>query len=219
MMNEMLHPQSENLEAFAAGSIEPGDRAVIESHLMACSECQSSVEEWRSLFSVLASLPALSPAPGFSDRVMARVRIAPATAMAWHARAVQQAAHWLPKTTRGWSMLVAILALPVVTGGSVLGWLITRSYITPTSLWIFAQQNAQSAAGRIGTMAVETAMETNMFAWLAANTAFVFDMVGVRGLGAVAALAALIISVSAWYLYKNLFRAPTRESSYVTYSF
>ena len=77
------HPTTESLESYAEGTLPAADRAVVASHLMSCVRCDSEVEDWRSLFQALATLPHFAPALGFANRVMAHVRIPEP----WHARA------------------------------------------------------------------------------------------------------------------------------------
>ncbi|NLG63061.1 MAG: hypothetical protein GX539_12540 [Candidatus Cloacimonetes bacterium] len=56
-------------------------------------------------------------------------------------------------------------------------------------------------------------------AWLVANTGEFVATTGMRGVGTLMALAGAATMLSVYVLYRNLFRTPTRESHYVTYSF
>ena len=225
MTNDNLHPASEALEAYAESANGRGDRAAVETHLVSCARCQAEVEEWRSLFATLEALPRFAPSAGFAARVMAHVRVRSARA-AWHAQALAQVAaagrsvgRWLPQTTRGWAFVTAMLALPAIVGTALVAWLLSRSYITTEALWVAAVGAVDRGATRLGTAAVDGAMQTDVAAWLTANVGAFLQTAGMRGIGALAALAGVLTVLSIWILYRNLFRTPRRESSYVTYSF
>lgn len=230
MIRDMNHPAADRLEAFVEGVLDEADRVVVESHLLGCPQCQTSVEEWRALFAALAGVPLLDPSAGFADRVMARVRLAPAAGRAWSWQSAQRAVQvqavragtalgrLMPKTTFGWAVATAFMALPVVLGGALMAWLMSRSYITPASLWAFVSTQAVDAARSVGSTAVSTAMQTELAAWLYVQGAAFLERAGFTGVGIVLAVACLTTVMSIWILYRNLFRTPTRESHYASYS-
>ena len=207
------HPTTESLESYAEGSLSAGDQAVVASHLMGCSRCEAEVEDWRVLFQTLASMPHFSPALGFANRVMAHVRIPEP----WHARATGWIERLLPRSTYGWAVAVVILALPVVAGGGLLAWLLSKSYVTAHGLWVFATDRFASAASDLAGGALTTLMQTDVAAWLASNVDTVFGATGPRGLGALAAGAGMLTFVSAWVLYRNLFRNPNGKTTYASF--
>ncbi len=225
MSHDQLHPETEALEGYAEGTMENGDRAVLESHLLGCVRCQGAVDEWRALFAALEGLPRMAPAPGFADRVMARVRI-PDPAAAWQSRVLAQVSaasrrvgQWAPQTTRGWAWLVALLALPALLGGGVITWLLTRSYVSSDALWIAAVGTVNNGAERLGSAIVNGALQTDVAAWLSTNVGTFLATAGMRGLGTAIAVSAVLTMLSIYVLYRNLIRTPTRGSSYATYSF
>jgi len=55
------------------GMLSPQERAAFEAHLRACPDCQAEWARWRRVDRMLAQAPMLSPAPGFSARVLERV--------------------------------------------------------------------------------------------------------------------------------------------------
>ena len=109
MNDPMIHPTAEKLQSFVEGLLDVSDRAVLESHLIACPACQSEVAEWRSLYNVLAAMPQMEPAKGFANRVMSHVTLPDP----WYVRALvfvgDRAHQFAPRTTRGW----AAAGLPV----------------------------------------------------------------------------------------------------------
>jgi anti-sigma factor RsiW len=223
-MTEIFHPAADRLEAYVADSLDRADRVLVESHLLGCPGCQTAVEEWRALFAALDALPQLAPSAGFADHVMARVRKSRATAwqFGWQqqaARAGALAARVLPKTTFGWGLATAFLALPLLAGGALVAWLMTRSYLTPQTLWAFLTTTAVDGLQGVGRTAVGALLQTDVAAWITANAAGFLSTAGMTGVGALVASAGATIMLSIWILYRNLFRTPTRESHYVTYSF
>jgi hypothetical protein len=233
MINEMQHPNAERLEAFVEGVLDAGEHAVVESHLMGCPGCQTAVEEWRALFAALEGLPQFEPSPGFADRVMAGVEVAPARkqAQAWSWQSAQAAlAAWargagealggyLPKTTFGWAMATAFLSLPVVVTAAAMGWIVSRSQLTTESLLAFATEQMAGSVRSLGESAVATAIQTDVAAWLVGQAGMFIQKAGLTGVGVVLAAAGISTALSAWVLYRNLVRTPERDTSYVSYSF
>lgn len=215
MKDRTMHPTTENLEAFAEGTIAPADGSVIESHLLGCPRCENVIEEWRSLFHALAALPRFVPTSGFTDRVMLRVRIP----QPWHARAAATLGRLLPRTTRGWALAAALLALPILAGGTFFGWLLSKSYVTTHGLWVYGTDRMFNAVQALVTSAALFLMETDVAAWLVKLGGTLLTTGGVRGVGVLAAGGAVLTIVSIWVLYTNLFRTSDRESTYVTFSF
>jgi anti-sigma factor RsiW len=210
--NNMLHPASEEVEAYVAGSMSDADRAVLESHLIGCEQCTTEVEEWRALFTGLAALPYLDPTPGFADRVMAGVRIH----QPWPARVAALLRRLAPTTTMGWFLVTAIVSLPVLTMGGALTWLLSRPWLSLDALWIFITFRAEAAlfgiAKRAGTLVIES--QTTL--WVVDGVKQLLTWMGAPGIGAAAAIGAALISLSVWTLYQNLFRHSTRGGSHAT---
>ncbi|MEO5510904.1 MAG: hypothetical protein ABIS27_09745 [Longimicrobiales bacterium] len=219
-MTRLQHLKGDELQTFVEGGVQEGDRAMIESHLVACLRCRSEVEEWRSLFTALSSLPHFDPMSGFADRVLAGLHASHATAAApWYVRAGQRAGRIVPKTTKGWALAAAFLALPVVSGSLFLAWLMSHAYVTPRTLWAFGTDRGAHALEGLGSGAISWLMKTDVIAWAVTMSVHVVQQVGMSGVGALLAGAALATCVSIWVLYRNLFRSPTREASYVSFSF
>ncbi len=211
----MMHPTDQRLEAFCEGTLPDRERPGLESHLVGCPRCQSEVDDWRALFTALASLPHLAPAPGFASRVMAHVRIP----RPWHEQAGALVRRLVPRTTPGWAFAVAILAIPALLATSLAFWLLSRDYLSAAGLWAFALDSFLATVGQWLAAAVGLVLQTDIMAWVVRSATAFLDAAGLRGLGTVAAGAALLTLLSVWVLYRNLVRTPTRGSSYVTYSF
>jgi anti-sigma factor RsiW len=231
-MMEMQHPAAERLEAFVEGALERADRVVVESHLVGCPRCQAEVEEWRALFAALSGLPQFDPSLGFADRVMAGVRVRAASGWqsAWEAswrdawqqsaaRAGALADRVTPRTSFGWGLAAALMALPVLLGGGVVAWLVSQSYLTPQTLWAWTSDTLVQGLQGIGTTAIGAVLQTDMATWLLSSGSEFVSTAGMTGIGLAMAVAGAATMLSVWVLYRNLFRTPTRESHYVTYSF
>lgn len=219
-MNETRHPAADRLEAFAEGGLQAGDRVVLESHLTGCPTCQVQVDEWRALFAALRSLPQFEPSVGFASRVMAHVRVSPRTAwQEWASKVDALVASAAPKTNRGWSLAAALLALPVILGGSAIAWLVSRSYITADALMGYTRESLVEGLQGVGSTVIAAVMNTDIAAWVVTNVGTLIGTTGVTGLGAILAGAGASTVLSAWVLYRNLFRPPSRQSDYALYSF
>ena len=216
----MAHLDTERLQEYADGRIAEGDRSVVDSHLQSCSRCAGEVAEWRSLFTTLAALPQLEPRTGFASRVMARVQVRALPVWApWLSQAQALAERIAPKSSAGWAFAVAMLALPVLLGGGALAWLLSHDYVTTESLQALLTERATSSLQSLGASALSSIMQTQVASWLVQQAGTIVATTGLRGLGLLAAICAALTLLSLWILYKNLFRTPTREPNYVSFSF
>ncbi|MEX0893968.1 MAG: zf-HC2 domain-containing protein [Gemmatimonadota bacterium] len=211
----MHHPTDDRFEAYVEGRLEDADRASLESHVVACSRCQGQLEEWRALFTALRTLPRLAPSADFGNAVMARVRIA----RPWHAAALGRLQRWVPDSTRGWAAAVALLALPVVLGSGVMAWLLSRSYVTASGLWVFAEDVFATGANRLASQTSSAVLQSSLVTRLLATAEGFYANAGVQGIGLVATVALLSTTLSIWVLYRNLYRTPQRETNHASYCF
>lgn len=207
----MGHPTAERLGDFAGGHLDQG----IEAHLESCRACRERVDEWQVLYSRIAALPQFSPAPGFAARVMAGVRVP----KPWHERAAEFLSGLLPNSTAGWAAATAILALPVLAGGSLLAWLLSKSYVTAHGLWTFATGQLSAAITGLLGGAADALLGTSAATWATNGLDSLFADAGMRGIGVIAIAAAGLTLASLWVLYRYLIRTPPRESDHVTYCF
>ena len=75
------------LVEYLDGRAKPADRHAVEQHLSICAACRLRAEEFRSLWSALDDLPAISPSPAFDASLRARIAAEPARRSFWS---------WLP---------------------------------------------------------------------------------------------------------------------------
>jgi hypothetical protein len=71
----------------------------------------------------------------------------------------------------------------------------------------------------MGSTVIAAVMNTDIAAWVVANVGTLISTTGMTGLGAILAGAGATTVLSAWVLYRNLFRSPSRQSDYALYSF
>jgi hypothetical protein len=210
----MTHLTGDRLEAYCDGSLAKDERVAADAHVAHCSQCRAEVEDWRAVYAALAALPRLGPRPGFADRIMARVRIP----QPWHARVGAVLTRAVPRTTPGWAFAAAILSVPVLFVGGFAAWLLSKSYVTAHGLWMFATDRFAEGATQVASGAMSQVFESDVAAWLVTALTRLFDSAGARGVGAIAAASAMVVALSAWILYRYLFRSPVRSTTHATYS-
>lgn len=219
MSESILHPDSEKLQSFVEGTLDDAGRAVLESHLLGCVACKGQVEEWRSLFNVLAELPQFEPSPMFADNIMALVKLPDP----WYVRALvrvgDRAHRYAPRSSRGWALAAACLALPLTLFGVLATWWVSKPYITASNVFAFTLHRSEEFLNSVAQGALSQAMQTDVALFIARQ----LDALASAGLGGAAALLAgiAVTTVASIYiLYQNLFRANAHKNeTYASYSF
>lgn len=158
-MNEQdirhTHLTPDEVEAAAESSATlSGD---LREHARSCAVCAREVAELRRLSAALATLPVHEPAPGFGDRVMARVRLP----VPWHRRLVASVRE---RTAAGVAVAATLGALLVGTGL----WAVRFPHLSPTVL-------ASWLAGQAGDLLWQGTMAAGRFAYAMGLT----DLAGV----------------------------------------
>jgi anti-sigma factor RsiW len=220
MNDPILHPASDRLQAFVEGILDAADSAIVESHLQGCTACQSDAEQWRSLFSVLATLPQYAPAPNFAARVMAHVKLPDPWYVRAAARVTAELQLYVPKTTRGWAVATACLGLPVLVFSALAAWLLSKPYMTPQGVLAFAADRIESFATSNASGMYANLLQSNAALYLARGLESLSNA-GLGATGAVLAAFTLGVGVSIWYLYQTLIRTSTTRGNrdYVSYCF
>jgi hypothetical protein len=220
MSDSIMHPTAEKLQGFVEGLLDASDRVVLESHLLGCAECQSEVEEWRSLFSVLATLPQHEPSPAFVNRVMAHVTLPDPWYVTVPARVVARVERYAPKTTRGWATATAFLGLPIVLFGALVAYFaISKPYFTPSGMVAFVYERSAIFLNQTTQNTVATILQSDIALFAARGLAAIANA-GAGAAGALLLALSTATALSAWVLYQNVIRKTTRENhNYVSYSF
>jgi hypothetical protein len=126
------HLTPDDLDAWLAGALAPAG----QDHLASCLVCRERAETEREIVELLGALPLMSPAPGFSDRVMARVSVPQPAAVPALAALRQR----IFASRR--SMALAASLLLLVAGsmtGSVVWTLSHQETLAALSSWLTAQ--------------------------------------------------------------------------------
>lgn len=217
--DSILHPNTERLQSLVEGILSEGDRAIIESHLVECTTCRNEVEEWRSLFSILATLPEFSPSIHFADNIMAAVVLPDP----WYVRALAKTGDHLqiiaPKSTRGWALATAFLAFPFAVFAVLATWLLSKPYMTPSNVLAYTVSRGGQLIGTVVEGTTAQLLQTDVALFLARQLEALSNA-GMGAAGALLAAVAVVTASSAYILYQNLFRANAhRNQRYVTYSF
>lgn len=205
------HPETERLEALAAGELDRGEAAVVESHLVGCARCRDEVEEWRVLFGALADLPGLEPSPTFADAVMARV----AVRSPWAERFAALVRWLTPRTTTAWALVAALLALPALVYAGVFAWLATQPWFSMASASVFVRHTLPGWLGEVG----ESLLGTVVYHGPVQSALAALVTLDSGTLALVAAAFGTAVIVSGWILYTNLIHTPKRDSGYATFAF
>jgi hypothetical protein len=126
------HLTPDDLDAWLAGTLAPA----AQDHLAGCPSCRERAETEREVTALIAALPLMSPAPGFADRVMARVAVPQPITV----RTLDVLRRRVFATRR--SMAIAASLLVVVAGsmtGSILWTLGHQDTLAAVGAWLTAQ--------------------------------------------------------------------------------
>jgi hypothetical protein len=138
---------------------------------------------------------------------------------AWQYRTAAALARFVPRTTGGLFVAVAMLAIPALAAGTLMVWLLSRSYLTGYRLWVFATDQFAAGTNQVASGAVSRLLETDIAVWLATTMTALLGSTGLRAMTFVAGGLSFAIVASIWVLYRNLFRTPNRGSTYVSFTF
>lgn len=211
MSESLRHPDDDRLQALAAGTLDAADEAVVRSHVAGCERCGEELETWHSLLATLGGLPAFEPRGDFADRVMARVDVRPRWAFALAAVLARP----MPRTTAGWALIAAILAVPALVYGGAVAWLTSQPWFSTGWMLAFAQEAVAGAYMFGRDLLVSWLTGSAVAEWVAR----LVTSTEPGAIGAAAALFGTAVVVSAWVLYRNLIRTPRRERGHATFAF
>ncbi len=207
------HPTADRFQAYVEKTLGAGDRTDLDAHLETCARCRSELASWGQLFEDLGELPHFEPAAGFTERVMAGVRIR----QPFRARVLAWLQGLVPQSAPGWVLVLGILALPLLTMGGAVAWIFNRSWLTPQAIWIYLSQRTVEVAGSAVRGAASFIGESGPGTWALENAATLVAT-GPAQLTLGAVLFGLLTIISAWVLYTNLVGSSTREHHYVSLS-
>ncbi len=216
MNDSLLHPSSERLEALVEGTLDEAEQAVLNSHVIGCPRCQAELEEWRSLFVALASLPLMEPSVQFSEHIMASINLS----VPLPARVASIFKRFVPKSTMGWTLASIFLALPIIATGALATWIIAQPWLTIEGLLVFGYTRATAVVLAFADYAGRELLTSAPALLLSTGVQKLIAYAGVGQLGMVIAALATLTLLSVWILYRFLFRSTTRDNTnYASYSF
>lgn len=73
------HLSPDEIQEFLEGGLSARQEAWVRGHLDVCPRCREEVQEWQGLFADLGGLGELVPREGFSEGVLARLRLNPSS--------------------------------------------------------------------------------------------------------------------------------------------
>jgi hypothetical protein len=131
------HLTPDDLDAWLAGALAPA----AQEHLVRCPACTERAEMEREIVTMLGALPLLGPAPGFADRVMARVVVPQPAAV----RSLAGFRHRNFGSRRAAAFAAGLLVLLVGSMAGSIGWTLAhQETLGAVSQWL-ALQAGQAA--------------------------------------------------------------------------
>ena len=131
------HLSPDEVDRCVSAASDSGYPDALGEHLRVCTVCRDDVAFARALARHLATLPYARTSPGFSGRVMARVRLP----RPWGERA-------FVFVRRRWAVAAATAAALAVTIGGMSFWLFGQQGITPVGLATFVYEGTQGVVVR-----------------------------------------------------------------------
>jgi anti-sigma factor RsiW len=209
------HLPSGRLQDYVDGVLPAPQVAEALVHLTACELCQKEAEGWGGLFGALAGLERFAPAPGFAQRVMARVNARvplPAPWLEAGNRILVWGRGFLPQTRNGWAIAGGIASAPTITMAALVYLVFSHPLLSAGNFATYLLWKGSALLSSLVSAVAGAAVDSvGLFRayTLLGSLAKSPLLLGVGGL-AFSALSALAL----WVLYRNLVAAPTVEKSY-----
>ena len=214
-----VHPRSERLQDFVEGVLPSATAARVRVHLQGCDPCRTEVEEWRTLFASLGTLPGLQPGPSFADRVMGSLPsgraegsvLAPSAAPSpssagFPVRLAARIRVLVPGTGRIRTLAGAVVAAPAALAAVVLWFVASHPLLTPGHLLSFALWRAGDAVGAATAWMGSMVVESGAIFRLMELAGMLVGAPALTGLGVLGFCVATVGSV--WVLHRFLVASP-----------
>lgn len=210
-----VHLPADRIQEYLEGGLSDRGASEVREHLAACGPCAGEARGWEYLFGALAALGHLAPAPGFAERVMARVRI-PSLAPALRATAGSRILSWarglLPQTRRGWAVAGGVASAPTITVAALLYLVFSHPLLTVGTFTTYLSWKASAVLvtvfSTVAGAAVDSVTLFRAYTVLGSLTEYPF-LVGFGGLA-----FSLASAVALWVLYRNLVTTQAPERGY-----
>jgi anti-sigma factor RsiW len=215
---ESAHPTTDRLMDYADHGLPRGVAASVQVHVAECARCATEVAEFRQLFARLDGVGHLSPAVGFQERVMQRVRVPRALPQTAPARALGRralaAVRRLRPAGRRWAALAGVATAPVAVLAIVASVVLSHPLVTVSGMaayaWWKVGQVASFVLEPILSGAVQSAALFNAY------TALEFLTQSPLATAAGALVFFAFTAGAAWFLYRNVLVASSTGRRYAT---
>lgn len=208
------HLPPERIQDLLEGRLPRRDALSAQGHLHACQACRLEAQAWRTFLAGIGELPALTPSPGFAERVMAHVRIQLALAAA-HPTPAERVRLLVrsvsPRTRRRVAALAGAGVTPGVTLALMVYTVFSRPMVTVGGLGSFLWlQGSDALALWLGGLAERSGGIPALLG--AAST---LDSVSGSPVSLALTVAGLgcVLLASSWVLYRNVLTTPTVQRS------
>ncbi len=224
------HLSPEGIQDLLDGGLGGRGQRRAEGHLAACGSCQKTLESWQSVFSELETLAELAPSEGFSERVMARVRVrTPAPTvhvpLAARIRAIATAAvpsellasasvwarRLMPQRRRTWAFVASVAAAPTLLVAGAAVYLFSNPLLTPGYLASYVWWRVSGAMSGLLTQAGAFAVQASEV--LRSNVLVDAVAGSAGGLMLAGIVFTALMGLSLLVVYRNLF-APSVNARY-----
>jgi anti-sigma factor RsiW len=214
-----FHPPSERLQDFVEGVLPTATAARVRVHLQGCDPCRTEVEEWRTLFASLGTLPGLHPGPSFADRVMGAIPsggtegslLAPSAAPSpsragFPDRLAARIRVLVPGIGRIRALAGAAVAAPAALAALALWFVASHPLLTPGHLLSFVLWRAGDAVGAVTAWMGSMVVESGATLRLMELAGILAGAPALTVLGVVGFCVAMVGSV--WVLHRFLVASP-----------
>lgn len=220
--DERTHATTDELLEQLDGRLAARTSARLEAHLQDCGACRTEMDGLHAVVSQLDQLDHWAPSQGFSEAVMASVRIQQMAAMVMapttrSGRVMAWLRAHVPSSSRGWAMGLGIGTAPAVIAALVIHTVFSFEQVTLGSLFAFLGFKLSTATSGLTAW---------LEGWIGSTPALTRGLEALQALGgtpsllaATAVLASATVFGAAWVLYRNLIVPPGEEGRYAQVSF
>lgn len=194
------HLSGRRLQDLADGVLSRKRTALARAHLATCTLCEGRLVGWRRLMTALEALPALAPAAGFAETVMARWREM-ATEATRRDPAASARRFW-PRSPRGWVLAGTLTSVPVAAFAGAAAFVSTVPQLTTGGLATYLWWQARDALSALGGSLLAAVMQSG--AAFRAYTLADYLIAAPATAAAGAAAFTTLTLTSIWVLHRNL---------------
>ena len=211
------HVSVQGIQDLLENQLARGTRLRVEAHLGSCTDCESLVREWATLFSRIEEIPRLEPSRGFAERVMAEVQVVAIAEVSrtpktgWLERALGAGRALLPSSPKGWAVAGALFAAPSVGLIAAVAAVVAHPLLSLRELVLFLSWRASELGGLAWAWSLDVLTATpGVYQMMEALRALT-ETPGLAAAGVLALWATTM--TAAWVLYRYIV-APTLSTGH-----